>query len=130
MAVTLAVYADSPALLDSLRTALLGQTGGPQVETLMDPEARAHRDSGIWEFLSVACGTGGAVTVAVKTIGQWIAATVTTVRVKVGEDEFVVQSRDVDTVLPKVTAAAEALQRRGLPAPEGLPTGGSAADAG
>lgn len=130
MTVTLAVYPETSALLDSLRTELLGQPGGPEVETLMDPEARAHRDSGVWEFLSVACGTGGAVTVAVKTIGQWIAATVTTVRVKVGEHEFVVHSRDVDVVMPKVTAAVEALQRRGLPASGSAADGGSVADAG
>ena len=60
VAVTLAVHTESSALLDALRRELLRQPGGPEVETLMDPGARAHRDSGVWEFLSVACGTGGA----------------------------------------------------------------------
>ena len=119
MVAAMEVFFESAALLDSLRSSLREASAALddlEVQTLTDLSANRTRDAGVWEFLSVACGSGGAATVAVRTIGLWIASTSTKIRIKVGQDEFLVEGRNAQAVLPMVAAALEAAQGHQTPA--------------
>ncbi|MFD9636832.1 effector-associated constant component EACC1 [Streptomyces violascens] len=113
MTTDMEIYPESSKLLDSLRADFKRASvdlPALEIDTLTDLAAERHRDSGVWEFLSIICGTGGAATVAVRTIGTWIASTVTKIRIKVGDDEFVIEARNAEAVLPRVADALAALR--------------------
>lgn len=74
----------------------------------------------VWDFLTVVCGSGGALTAAVRALQLWIEARVTVVHITAGGKTFTVHTSDVRTMMPVVEAAARALE------PGSPPGGGDA----
>jgi hypothetical protein len=62
-----------------------------------------------WDFLEVACGTGGALTAAVRALQLWIESRVTVIDITVGEQTFKVRTSDAKVVLQMVEEAARTL---------------------
>lgn len=55
---------------------------------------RPGEQGGAWDFLSVLCGTGGAVKFAVDALTTWIESKATHARVKIGEVEVELRGPD------------------------------------
>jgi len=70
----------------------------------------ANAQGTVWDFLEVACASGGAVTAAVRALQLWIESRVTSVEIVVGESKFTVKTADARVALPSVEAAAKALE--------------------
>ncbi|HEU5332832.1 MAG TPA: hypothetical protein VFU73_08715 [Actinocrinis sp.] len=68
------------------------------------------------DVLTVAMGTGGAVTVAVTAIRDWIASMNTRVQIEVADRSLSLETRDADKVLPQVEQLLKAVLT-GPPAP-------------
>ncbi|WP_194891334.1 effector-associated constant component EACC1 [Catenulispora pinisilvae] len=106
MGITLTVHATDRKELAELEE-WLGGIGGVKVQSVSAPGA--SNTQGLWEFLSVACGAGGPAVGLVQALKVWIESRATTIRVTVGDSEFVVRSIDAATVLPIVARAIETL---------------------
>ena len=90
----------------------LGEVRGVSVRPVERP-AEGNSQGSAWDFLSVACETGGPVVVALRALQMWLEARVTTIEVKVGESVFTVRSSDAGSMLPKIEQAARALGAAG-----------------
>jgi hypothetical protein len=114
-----------PESMVSLNALKLGFSESPELDVavLVDTTVDRHRNAEMWEFLSVLCGTGGAVSVAIGTLGQWIATRVTTIRIRVDGAEFVIESRNADEILPQVAEALKESIRQSGPSQGELPKG-------
>lgn len=110
MGIELRIYAEDSGDFTSLRDWLAG-IRGLDVTPVAQPGRAGLQGSG-WDFLSVACGTGGAATVAVGALKAWIESRVTKVRVKIGPDgkEFVVSGTDVQGVMAELSALVKVLE--------------------
>lgn len=73
------------------------------VTSVAAPSQPNSQGSG-WDALVVACGAGGAVTVAVRALTTWIESTVTRVRVRIGENELEITSRNAAELAPRIMA--------------------------
>ncbi|WP_410579138.1 effector-associated constant component EACC1 [Amycolatopsis sp. lyj-108] len=83
---------------------------------LVEPVAgvsRTGEQGDAWDFLSVLCGTGGAVTVAVNALATWIESKVTHARVVVGQTEMELRGPDPEALTRLVQAAGEIEARGG-----------------
>lgn len=79
-------------------------------EVLAEPVARSSQpgeQGDAWDFLSVLCGTGGAVTVVVNALATWIESKVTHARVMVGRTEVELRGPDPEALARLVQAAGE-----------------------
>lgn len=52
--------------------------------------AGANSQGGVWDFLSLACATGGPLAAAVRALQMWVEARVTTIEVEAGGRRFTV----------------------------------------
>jgi hypothetical protein len=109
------VRVDSGALLEDLR----GWMGGIQgVEATAVPrQPGANSQGGVWDFLALACATGGPLAAAVRALQMWVEARVTTIEVEAGGRRFTVTGPTAQRVLPEVIAAVRALEAAGQPEP-------------
>ena len=108
MDVRLAVQVEDDAEFDSLQQWMSGLSGVTVAAVPSKP--RACEQGSAWDFLSVACETGGAVTVAVSALKTWIESRVTTIRVKVGDADITVKSIDSDKAMSRVLETVKALR--------------------
>ncbi|MFF4543555.1 hypothetical protein ACFY1J_04820 [Streptomyces sp. NPDC001406] len=109
MVAEMAIFVDTTTRGDELARALAAL---PDVRSELDDPVksrfRGDRGSSIWSLVSVACGTGGAATVAVAAIRQWIDASVTKIRVKVGNTEVEIEGRNPEAGLIQVERLLQA----------------------
>jgi hypothetical protein len=83
----------------------------PDVATTPVPgPVRPGEQGGAWDFLSVLCGTGGAVTLAVNALTTWIESKATHARVKIGEVEMELNGPDPEALERLIEAAGKAAQ--------------------
>ncbi|HKS47451.1 MAG TPA: hypothetical protein VJT49_20550 [Amycolatopsis sp.] len=102
------IYLADSSGIDSLRAWL---DDIPRVTT--EPVTRPLRpgeQGGAWDFLSVLCGTGGAVTVALKALTTWIESKVTHARVTIGDAEVELHGPDPEALARLTDAASKAVQ--------------------
>ncbi|MCS7481372.1 hypothetical protein ACFFQW_23285 [Umezawaea endophytica] len=103
--IELRVYLVDNGGIGSLRTWLADVP-----EASVEPVPRASRpgeQGDAWDFLSVLCGTGGAVTVVVNALATWIESKVTHARVVIGETEVELRGPDPEALTRLVRAAGE-----------------------
>ena len=65
---------------------------------------------GAWDFLSVLCGTTGAVKFAIDALTTWIESRATHARVKIGEVEMELRGPDPQALERLIDAAGKAAQ--------------------
>lgn len=108
------VRVESGGLLEDLR----GWMGGIQgVEVVAVPRAAGANSQGtVWDFLGLACATGGPLAAAVRALQMWVEARVTTIEVEAGGRRFTVTGSTAREVLPEVVAAVRALEAQDPPA--------------
>jgi hypothetical protein len=83
----------------------------PEVATTPVPgPSRPGEQGGAWEFLSVLCGTGGAVKFALDALTTWIESKSTRVRVKIGDVEMELSGPDPQVLEGLIEAASKAAQ--------------------
>ncbi len=75
--------------------------------------SRTGEQGDAWDFLSVLCGTGGAVTVMVNALTTWIESKVTHARVVIGQTEVELRGPDPEALARLVQAAGEIEARGG-----------------
>jgi len=110
MSVELKVYTDDANQFDDLRGWLTGQHPGIVV-TAVPKAPEPYAQGSLWDFLEVACTTGGAGTAAVHALTQWIKSRVSAVRIEVGEAKFVVEGPAAEAIMPEVAELVRALER-------------------
>jgi hypothetical protein len=111
MTVEFRAYLGGNGELEDLREWMSGLEG---VAAKAVPRPAAPNSQGsVWDFLSVACGTGGPVVAALRALQLWIDARVTVIHIEVGDSRFAVRSQD-PAVLAQVASAIRALE----PAPK------------
>ena len=108
--VELKVYVEDAGEFEDLRGWMTGQHPGVGVTAVPKPPEPYTQGPALWDYLSVACEPGGAGVAALGALAIWIRSRVSTVRVKIGENEFLVKSRDADEILPKMVEAVKALE--------------------
>jgi hypothetical protein len=123
MTVELRVRLDSGVQLEDLRE-WMGGLPGVRVRAVPRPPDPNSQGT-VWDFLSLACATGGPLVAGVRALQMWAQARVVTIQVEVGDRKFTVTGHNARAVLPEVTAAAEALAAAGT-APDGTQPGGTA----
>ena len=92
--------------IGSLRT-WLDDVPGTDAEPVPSP-FRPGEQGDAWDFLSVLCGTGGAVTVTVNALATWIESKVTHARVVIGGTEVELRGPDPEALAKLVEAAGKA----------------------
>lgn len=103
--IELRVYLADSHGIGSLRT-WLEDVPGVMAEPV--PGASRPGEQGdAWDFLSVLCGTGGAVTVVLNALATWIESKVTHARVVVGQTEVELRGPDPEALARLVRAAGE-----------------------
>ena len=110
MQVELKVYVEDAGEFDDLRGWMTGQHPGIAVTAVPKPPEPYTQGSALWDCLSLVCRPDGAGVAAMGALAIWIRSRVSTVRVKIGEKEFCVKSRDAEAILPKMVEAVKALE--------------------
>lgn len=109
MAIELEIYA---AHSDDIIGCLNHLHGLPDV--VVDPRSGPVRvgeqNAGLWEFLTVTCGTGGAATVAVQALRGWIESKTTTLTIKVGSTEISLRTDNAAVAIPQLIELIERAQ--------------------
>ncbi|MFE6055007.1 hypothetical protein ACFQ6N_30010 [Kitasatospora sp. NPDC056446] len=105
MSVELRIYLGDGRGMDSLR-AWLDDVQGVSTEPVPAPSGPGEQGD-VWAFLSVVCGAGGAITVALNALSTWVESRVTQVRVRVGETEVELRGPDPDALARLLNAAGE-----------------------
>lgn len=83
----------------------------PDVGTRPVPgPSRPGEQGGAWDFLSVLCGTGGAVKFALDALTTWIDSKATRARVKIGDVEIELSGPDPQALERLIEAAGKAAQ--------------------
>ncbi|MGF1425465.1 effector-associated constant component EACC1 [Kitasatospora sp. LaBMicrA B282] len=83
----------------------------PQVVATPVPSpSRPGEQGGAWDFLSVLCGTGGAVTVTLNALTAWIESKTTQAKVKIGEVEVELRGPDPEALARLMEAASKAAE--------------------
>ena len=81
----------------------------PEVDTTPVPgPSRPGEQGGAWDFLSVLCGTGGAVKFALDALTTWIESKATRARVKIGDVEMELSGPDPEALERLIEAAGKA----------------------
>lgn len=89
-----------PGDLDGLRE-FIGDRSGLTAELIALPPRQGTQSSAT-DVLSVAMGAGGAITVAVLALRDWIASMTTKVHIEVGDRRLSLETRNADAILPQV----------------------------
>lgn len=111
MEAQLKIYLDDSAELEDLREWMSGHVG-VVVEAVRRSSGPTAQGS-VWDFLSVACETGGPVAAAVRALQLWIESRVTTVQIAIGENKVTVRTKDAAAVLPQVEKMAVGILESG-----------------
>jgi hypothetical protein len=83
----------------------------PEVSTKPVPSpARPGEQGGAWDFLSVLCGTSGAVKFALDALTTWLESKATHARIKTGEVEMELRGPDPEALKRLIDAASKAAQ--------------------
>jgi hypothetical protein len=94
--------------VDSLR---LWLSDVREVRAVPEPlPSRPGEQGDPWGFLSVLCGTGGAVTVALNALTTWIESKATRVKVRIGETEVELSGPDPKALAQLIEAAGKATE--------------------
>ena len=111
MDIELRIQVEDDGDFASLQDWLAG-ISGLAITPVPGPSRVGAQGSG-WDFLGVACGTGGAVTVAMNALKVWLESRVTKVRVKIGPDgkEFAFSGSNVQAAMAELLALAKALEQ-------------------
>jgi membrane-associated two-gene conflict system component 1 (EACC1) len=109
LTVVLKLRPEKPEEFKDLQEWLTG-VPGITVEDVDSPAPPNAQSSGVWEFLSVACGAGGPTVAMLKTLQLWIESHVTTIYVTVGGKSLTVKTADVGTALPAVAEVIKSLE--------------------
>jgi hypothetical protein len=104
VSVQLRIHLDDATEFEDLRE-WMGGHDGVIVDTVRRPPGATAQGS-VWDFLSVACETGGPVVAAVRALQLWIESRVTAVQVAIGDKTFTVRTTDAAMVLPRVEEMA------------------------
>ncbi|MFI6686650.1 hypothetical protein [Streptomyces sp. NPDC050485] len=112
MTVELRVSVDGGGQLEDLRE-WMGGLQGVEVRAVPRPPEPNSQGSTVWDFLSLACATGGPLVAGVRALQMWIEARVTVVTVEVGDRRFTLTGTNARTLLPQVAEAARALEAGG-----------------
>ena len=106
MAVELKIYLVDAQEFADLEEWMRGHPG-VAVTAVARPGA-GNAQGSVWDFLSIACATGGPVALAVRALQLWIESRITTVQIAIGDDKsmITVKTRDAATVLPQVEKIA------------------------
>jgi hypothetical protein len=100
------VYLADHADMDSL-CRWLAEVPGVHAEPVSRP-ARPGEQGGVWDFLSVLFGTGGAVAVTVNALTTWIESRMTHARIVIGDTEVELRGSDPEALERLITAAGRA----------------------
>jgi hypothetical protein len=106
MSIEIRVYLGDGGDIDSLRVWL---NGVPEVSAApMSRPSRPGEQGDAWEFLSVLCGTGGAVTVAINAVATWVESRAIRAKVRIGETEVELRGPDPEALARLAEAALRA----------------------
>lgn len=97
---TLKISSSDAGVLGELRE-FMGERPGVAVDLLSLP-AQPGAQGSVSDVLSVAVGTGGAVTVAIRAIRDWVTSMHTKVHIELDGRKFTLETRDVEKALPQV----------------------------
>jgi Effector Associated Constant Component 1 len=108
MSTQIRIYLADNSDIDSLHSWL---DGIPDIsaESVPSPSGPGHQGD-VWDFLSMLCGTGGAVTVGLNALTTWIESKATHARVVIGKVEVMLRGPDPEALARLVEAAKEAAQ--------------------
>jgi hypothetical protein len=108
MSTEIRIYLADNSDIDSLRD-WLDDIPDISAEPVPSPSSPGHQGD-VWDFLSMLCGTGGAVTIGLNALTTWIESKVTHAEVVIGEVKVVLRGRDPEALERLVEAAREAAQ--------------------
>jgi hypothetical protein len=100
------VYLADHADIESLRR-WLADVPGVDAQPISRP-SRPGEQGGVWDFLSVLLGTGGAVTVTVNALTTWIESRMTHARIVIGDTEVELRGSDPEALERLIAAAGRA----------------------
>lgn len=106
MSVEIKIYLADNGDIDSLCT-WLGGIPDISLEAVPSPSGPGEQGDA-WDFLAVLCGTGGALTVGLRSLTTWIESKVTHARVVIGETEVELRGPDPQALERLVEAATKA----------------------
>ena len=108
MSIEIKVYLADDSGIGSLG-AWLRDVPDAEIASVAGP-SRPGEQGSAWDFLSVLCSTGGAVTLAVNALATWIDSKATHARVKIGDVEVELRGPDPEA-LERLMAAADEVTR-------------------
>ncbi|TCO55644.1 effector-associated constant component EACC1 [Actinocrispum wychmicini] len=108
MSTEMRIYLADTNDIDSLRR-WLDDVPDISSEPVPSP-SRPGEQGDAWDFLSVLCGTGGAMTIGLNALTTWIESKLTHARIVVGETEVVLRGPDPQALERLVEAARKAAE--------------------